>query len=123
NREELGALEQRVARVRRFLQHARVELEPGELAIQVELGRVGRERALGHAQLRAAATLRSHAKARSNSSAFRRASSISIAASFVALIPSPPPPPWARPRAALTFARCVGPGPPASRRMPAKRRT
>ena len=39
DRQELDALEQRRARVARLVQHAAIELEPGQLAVQVELGR------------------------------------------------------------------------------------
>ena len=48
NGEELEALEQRVGGVRGFFQHARVELEPGQLAVQVVIRRKRGNVGLGH---------------------------------------------------------------------------
>ena len=44
DREELEPLQQRHARVERFLEHARIEIEPTQLAIQVRQRQGGRRR-------------------------------------------------------------------------------
>src|SRR2546425_11315877 len=76
----------RVRGVGRLLQHAGVELEPGELAVEVVIRRVRRQGALGHGYFlgRDQARVRPARNARSNKPALRVASSSSIAGSRVA---------------------------------------
>ncbi len=47
NRQETDALQQRVRVVVRFLEHAAIEREPGEFAVDEPVGRIGRDRGLG----------------------------------------------------------------------------
>src|SRR2546421_675375 len=125
DREEFEALEPGVRRVGRLFQHAGVELEPGELPVQVVVRRVGGQGALGHGYFlgRDQVRVSSAWNARSNSAALRFASSSSIAGSRVArtnMRTQPSPTRHRTPWSTCPWARSR---PSATRSTPLNRRT
>src|SRR4029077_4551423 len=83
DRQELEPLEPRIGGVRRFLEAPAVELQPGQLAVDVVVRGVGGGGAIGHVRLRAerargVENTRDRANAFSNSPLLRRASSSSM---------------------------------------------
>src|SRR6266513_4252418 len=125
DREELEALEPRVRRVGRLIQHAGVELEPGELAVQVVIRRVGGHGALGHGCFlgRDQVRVSSAWNARSNRPALRFASSSSIAGSRVARTSTRTQPSPTRHRTPCSTCPWARSSPSATRSTPLSRRT
>src|SRR3989442_15714349 len=127
DRQELEPLEPGVRGVGGLFEHPRVELEPGQLAVEVVIRRKRRGDAIRHAQLRPFGRdhtrARSPPNARSNRAAFPLASSSSIAGSRAATAWTRTQPSPIRQRTRVITWPCVRSRPSATRRIPASRRT